>query len=561
MERLLMTQAWRKANALVDPRFLLAAPVVAGLLLRLRIAWEDISSSIRTIPDDAFYYFQISRNIANGNNVSFDGENLTNGFHPLWMALLAPIHFFVDDPELAVHLGLTVGALLGAATVILVFLVIETLTEDRWAGLAGSTLFAIHPRVVADSVNGMETSVAVFMIALTTLLFVRLGTGRDEPSTAQFTWLGVSSGFMVLARTDTVLILAVLLLYFAVRERSKAGLRGPVVAGGVAMLVVAPWAIWSLSVFGTLIQVSGVAVADVQRQVFLQANGDAFTTQITQSWDVTRSTFYDFLPESYIIAGEWPKTQLLLASGIILLLIAAIPLAPRGRFLRQMGILLVPVVGFLAILLFHSAIRWFVREWYFAPMAFFWAVTVGVLLAYALAVLADIGLSRWSDGMKGVSAIWTPALTTAAVLAVAVVFYGPQSDDWVLRLPHRQNMLSAARWLEANTDEEARIGSYNAGILGYFSDRTVVNLDGVVNEDAYRARRDGKTVEYVCGNQIDYVVDLSLDRWESVPCGDPPQARFELLTTIGRRLAYFRGGQVDVLMLVSESPVVPSQQP
>lgn len=525
------------------------------------MAWEDITTSIRTIPDDAFYYFQISRNIASGNNVSFDGETLTNGFHPLWAALLTPFYLFVDDPELAVHLGLTMGALLGAATVILVFLVIETLTEDRWAGLAGSTLFAIHPRVVADSVNGMETSVAVFMIALTTLLFVRLGTGRDEPSTAQFTWLGVSSGFMVLARTDTVLILAVLLLYFAVRERSKAGLRGPVVAGGVAMLVVAPWAIWSLSVFGTLIQVSGVAVADVQRQVFLQANGDAFTTQITQSWDVTRSTFYDFLPESYYIATDWPKTQLLLASGIILLLIAAIPLAPRGRFLRQMGILLVPVAGFLAILLFHTAIRWFVREWYFAPMAFFWAVTVGVLLAYALAVLADIGLSRRSDGMKGVSAIWTPALTTAAVLAVAVVFYGPQqSDNFVVQLPHLQNQLEAARWLEANTQPDARIGSFNAGILGYFSDRTVVNLDGVVNEDAYHARRDGLMREYVCAQDIRYLADFNLDRWLSVGCNDSSSERFELLLKVGRPLSYFSGGQVDILMFVSEPPLVPSQQ-
>ena len=122
-------------------------------------------------------------------------------------------------------------------------------------------------------------------------------------------------------------------------------------------------------------------------------------------------------------------------------------------------------------------------------------------------------------------------------------------------------MFEAALWLEANTGEEARIGSYNAGIIGYFSERTVINLDGVVNEDAYRARRAGKTLEYVCGKQIDYVVDLSLDRWESLPCGEPPEARFELLITIGRPLFYFRGGQVNVLMLVSEPPVVPSRQP
>ncbi len=45
--------------------------------------------------------------------------------------------------------------------------------------------------------------------------------------------------------------------------------------------------------------------------------------------------------------------------------------------------------------------------------------------------------------------------------------------------------------------------------------------------------------EYVYGKQIDYFVDLNLDRWESLPCGEPPAARFELLITIGRPLLYF----------------------
>ena len=143
-----------------------------------------------------------------------------------------------------------------------------------------------------------------------------------------------------------------------------------------------------------------------------------------------------------------------------------------------------------------------------------------------------------------------------------MVFYGPQrSDDFVVQLPHLQNQLEAARWLEANTPPEARIGSFNAGILGYFSDRTVVNLDGVVNEDAYRARRYGLTRPYVCEQEIRYLVDLGLDRWQSVGCNASSSERFELLLKVGRPLGYFRGGQVDVLMLVSEPSAVPSQQP
>ena len=37
--------------------------------------------------DDAYYYFAIARHLAEGHGSSFDGINLTNGYHPLWLAV------------------------------------------------------------------------------------------------------------------------------------------------------------------------------------------------------------------------------------------------------------------------------------------------------------------------------------------------------------------------------------------------------------------------------------------------------------------------------------------
>ncbi|MEX0786707.1 MAG: hypothetical protein WD939_08730, partial [Dehalococcoidia bacterium] len=142
-------------------------------------------------------------------------------------------------------------------------------------------------------------------------------------------------------------------------------------------------------------------------------------------------------------------------------------------------------------------------------------------------------------------------LYSGVVLLLAGVYGPPQEDRWVIELPHRQNMLEAARWLDANTDGEARIGSFNAGVIGYFSERTVINLDGVVNEDAYHARRDGYLVQYVCDKRIQYLADLELSHWVAASCDDDPSREFALLATIGKRLFYFGGGQVEVLQLVS----------
>jgi len=41
--------------------------------------------------DDAFYYFKVAQNIVAGRGVTFDGLAPTNGFHPLWMAVILPI--------------------------------------------------------------------------------------------------------------------------------------------------------------------------------------------------------------------------------------------------------------------------------------------------------------------------------------------------------------------------------------------------------------------------------------------------------------------------------------
>lgn len=549
----------------MKPQLVLLALAAGGLALRLKEAWADIPTLLlKAVPDDAFYYFQIARNVANGRNVTFDGENLTNGFHPLWAVVLAPIYLISDDGDLALHLGLTVGAFLGAGTVLFIYAIVRMLTGNRWAALSGAAFYAIHPYIIAESVNGMESSLAVFLLALTMWLYLRVVTGDQRPTYVRYVWLGVAAGLMVLARTDLVFVLPPMLLHIVVRERGRQGLAAAFGTGAAAFLVVAPWAIWSLVSFGTVIQVSGVAVPDVERQAFLAAHGSSFPTQLKQSWDETDDAFFHQLPHLFFVPRDGPRLpSLLTGAGVVGFMLLA-PLAPqRCRAARQLGLLMVPAVGVILMLLFHSTIRWHVREWYYAPVGVIAAVLLGIVVNYVSSLPNGTWVGwrvevrkRSPDGAAllapGRWSAWTVAVVYVLVIIMLVGVYGPQrSDRWVFKLPHRVNMLEAARWLEDNTDRDARIGAFNAGIFGYFSERTVINLDGVVNEDAYKARRDGRTMEYICAHTIRYLVDLELDYAVSAQCPDDPSLEFELVTTIGERLFYFRGGQVDVLELVS----------
>ena len=40
--------------------------------------------------DDAFYYFKVAQNVAEGNGFTFDRLGADSGFHPLWLFICIP---------------------------------------------------------------------------------------------------------------------------------------------------------------------------------------------------------------------------------------------------------------------------------------------------------------------------------------------------------------------------------------------------------------------------------------------------------------------------------------
>jgi hypothetical protein len=200
------------------PRLALAALLAVALVLRLRVAWAGLYTLILDVTsDDAYYYFQIARNLVDGGGVSFDGETPTNGFHPLWLVLLTPIAAAGGDPVDTLHWGLSLSALFGTATVYWVYASARTLTNNAAAGLATASFTAVHPALVRESVNGLETALSVCLIAWVVHRFLRMASRREPPRTIDYVRLGLASGLMLLARTDSLFVLPPLALFFFAR--------------------------------------------------------------------------------------------------------------------------------------------------------------------------------------------------------------------------------------------------------------------------------------------------------------------------------------------------------
>lgn len=68
-------------------------------------------------------------------------------------------------------------------------------------------------------------------------------------------------------------------------------------------------------------------------------------------------------------------------------------------------------------------------------------------------------------------------------------------------------MLLAGEQLSTYVPTGARVGSFNAGIIGYCSPLTVINLDGV-NEEAARAIREDRLGDLLARDGIEWLVDF-----------------------------------------------------
>ncbi len=76
------------------------------------------------------------------------------------------------------------------------------------------------------------------------------------------------------------------------------------------------------------------------------------------------------------------------------------------------------------------------------------------------------------------------------------------------RYEFQSDQIAAARWIAVNTPQDAVVGSWTAGIYGYFAEPPVVNLDGVVNWDAIHAYRTRELYAYIAERRIGWIVDF-----------------------------------------------------
>ena len=435
--------------------------------------------------DDAFYYFQIAYNLSQGKFSTFDGITQTNGYHPVWMLLITPFYWLFDkDTALFGIKAFEIALVAGGAAVIA--------AAARLARLAWPLLFAALPmlyRYPNQLLLGLEAAAAMFALAL---LILAVCLYMRDPN--RWKWrlaaLGLALTWVRIEYIAVSLAVAAALcaIEWSRKERRALSLSAlanirrayiPLI-GAVAGILV--YFAYNRLIFGGMLPVSAAMRLAWSQARVAQEGGYDFMRSFRET--LMNGVFdYELLIAFEICAYLLLIWRLALRSNarrdwlLVAFLVGAFGLAAGHIAKFAQIVLIMPYYGS--------------KVWYFVPAYLMTALIIPVRLYIAIYLIRRFVSPRWRIAANALSA--GVVVIGAALLLARADFAAP--FRWVDRVSASSQIewgvasYMGAQVMNRALPEGSAIGSWDAGVVGYFSRFPVVNLDGLVNSyDYFRAR-------------------------------------------------------------------------
>ncbi len=391
---------------------------------------------IGSYQDDFFYYLKVAQNIAGSGVSTFDGTHLTNGYHPLWMAVLVLLNTaFHGTVFFAALQGVSlIAALLSYALLLRIFRLLVPNVVAR----AGSFVLGMEALMLIR--YGMEVTLTLPLALLLIWLLLRDGYPQRF---RHATWLGFVSSLLVLSRLDASILLVLLAAAAAVAAASTRPSRSAVVGFLCGMLpLLALYFGFNLHLFHLLTPVSGLAK---QTKPGLLPSAQAWKS---------------FVPTDRMRAVVLFPELILIAAGLFAACRWERQEQYRSRHTILTALLLFPLI--------HLTILSMVSDWTVWPW-YFYSVTLAALGAYMLLASRSPGpwLARMTFAYGGVLVLY----------ACAYAIKGPNS------LSVYESSLQVAQYMDAHPG--VYLMGDQAGTTAYLSHQPVVQAEGLVMDRGF----------------------------------------------------------------------------
>lgn len=422
-------------------RIILALGLLAALSIVIYVVVSAPSNGLGFPLDDAWIHQTYARNLALRGEWAFNpGETSAGATSPLWVVVLAPGYLLGAAPYvwtlLLGWLALWGIGLFGAAGI--AALLPKFAKWSAWVGV----MLVVEFHLVWAAASGMET--ALFAAVCLAVMVVSLA-----PRMKNRYWLaGLLSGGAVLLRPEGSTLLVPILLIIAIsRDEQKEKIRALFQLAAGFLVIFLPYLLFNWSVSGSFWPNTFYA----KQAEYASLLDQPILTRLAQQWS---------LP----LIGP----GLLLVSGFFLWL---------GRVVQEKNwaqlAWMAWALGLLALFAFRLPVTYQHGRYAMPAMPVLFVLGAAGMVAW----LQPVG--RQPAWRRRLSFAWAAALTL-----ITLAFYGLGAKAYQRDAAFiNTEMVAAANWIAANTPQDSLIGAHDIGALGYFSERRVVDLAGLVSPE------------------------------------------------------------------------------
>lgn len=380
--------------------------------------------------DDALITIRYAENLSGGRGFVYnDGEKVLGTTTPLLTLVVALLLKLKMSGLTACFLLNQIADLFTAFFLYRIYR--RTSSPLSWLP---SALFLFNPESIQWSLSGMETEISIALI-FASIYFS--STDRWNPAF-------LVSGLAVLTRVDAVAVPVALTAVYVFRFKKL-----PLIPLATLAAVVLPWILFAMFYFGSAIPNSAMAKASLIGTNYLGA-------------------FRNILLRGFLH---------LHTVGIPFLILALLGTWSICRDQRELLVLPVWTWGYA---LSYTLAAGGMHPWYYAP---FYAGYLALNYSGFLYLASKIPVQR---------SVW--AARIASVIAIVIVLY--LSYLRVDRLKEMQAHLNAMNkavgiWMNENSPSEAVFAVKDIGYMGYYSQRKVLDLAGLVSPESVSYRTHG----------------------------------------------------------------------
>jgi len=419
--------------------------------------------------DDSWIHVQFARTIYEGIPWEYSpGYPSTGSTSPLWSVILSCIFWFTSEPSGIIWGVYIISAIFYIFSTYLAGRIIANYLESIEWGIVASVAFVLVPRNSWLMLSGMETPVFVFILLLSIAVL-------DKDEMKYDLMLGVLAGLAFLARPEGIIIIFCILVRFVIltlkRKVTLVRFGVLLLSGAMALMVALPWVLHCLSV-------TGYPLPDT-----FYAKVHSPTTTEIEAWDIFWTYFVRELPFLPVAAFL----------GIILIV--------KGRPFAW----LIPTSLTVLYRLSTPYASLINNNRYLLPVFDLFLIAAIASIAIMFRVVF-LGFLEMPD---------TLSVKSLSVLVIAVLIIVPMIPSYSYQATFygkaagniNDMQVEIGQWLNENTPPNAIFATHDAGALRFFSNRTMIDLAGLVSPDIIHGNMtDTEKIQYLHDKGCNYIV-------------------------------------------------------